>query len=65
GPGARRESGRELMRARGLVDVLIREEFLHEDDYFSGEFQARCLGKVRTWNREAGELTLDAVAIFR
>ncbi|GGO44697.1 hypothetical protein [Streptomyces lasiicapitis] len=43
----------------------IREEFLHEDDYFSGEFQARCLGKVRTWNREAGELTLDAVAIFR
>ncbi|WP_030571589.1 hypothetical protein [Streptomyces aureocirculatus] len=43
----------------------IRAEFLHEDDYFSGEFQARCLGKVRTWNRAAGELTLDAVAIFR
>ncbi|MVO84071.1 hypothetical protein GPA10_04635 [Streptomyces sp. p1417] len=43
----------------------IRAEFLHEDDYFSGEFQARCLGKVRTWNRTAGELTLDAVAIFR
>ncbi|MFI8928088.1 hypothetical protein ACIG3E_10490 [Streptomyces sp. NPDC053474] len=42
----------------------IREEF-HEEDYFSGEFQARCLGKVRTWNRDAGELTLDPVAIFR
>ncbi|GHE87230.1 hypothetical protein GCM10018785_63590 [Streptomyces longispororuber] len=42
----------------------IREEF-HEEDYFSGEFQARCLGKVRTWNREAGELTVDPVAIFR
>ncbi|MFI6083430.1 hypothetical protein ACIBBB_21025 [Streptomyces sp. NPDC051217] len=42
----------------------VREGFQHEE-YFSGEFQARCLGKVKTWNREAGELTLDAVAIFR
>ncbi|MGA4842308.1 hypothetical protein [Streptomyces sp. G45] len=42
----------------------IREEF-HEEDYFSGEFQARCLGKVRTWNPAAGELTVDPVAIFR
>jgi len=42
----------------------VREEF-KDEEYFSGEFQARCLGKVRTWNREAGELTLDAVAIFR
>ncbi|MFD3926364.1 hypothetical protein [Streptomyces sp. NPDC058614] len=42
----------------------VREEF-KDEDYYSGEFQARCLGKVRTWNREAGELTVDAVAIFR
>lgn len=42
----------------------VRGEF-KDEEYFSGEFQARCLGKVRTWNREAGELTLDAVAIFR
>ena len=30
-----------------------------------GEFQARCLGKVRTWNRTRGELTLDPIAVFR
>ena len=33
--------------------------------YYTGEFQARCLGKVRTWNRETGELALDPIAIFR
>lgn len=42
----------------------VREEF-QDEEYFTGEFQARCLGKVRTWNRERGELTLDAIAIFR
>jgi hypothetical protein len=43
--------------------VWVREEFQGED-YFTGEFHARCLGKVRTWNRQAGELTLDPIAIF-
>jgi hypothetical protein len=42
----------------------VREEF-RGDEYVGGEFQARCLGKVRTWNRTTGELTLDPVAIFR
>ncbi|MGW1888852.1 hypothetical protein ACWCP6_01130 [Streptomyces sp. NPDC002004] len=41
------------------------EEELQNEEYYEGEFEARCLGKVRTWNPEAGELTLDAVAIFR
>ncbi|MFD0509058.1 hypothetical protein ACFQ0G_51880 [Streptomyces chiangmaiensis] len=31
----------------------VREEF-QDEEYFSGEFQARCLGKVRTWNRRTG-----------
>jgi hypothetical protein len=42
----------------------VREEF-RGDEYVGGEFQARCLGKVRTWNRTTGELALDPVAIFR
>jgi len=42
----------------------VREEFRVED-YEDGEFQARCLGKVRTWNPQTGELTLDPIAIFR
>ncbi|MFI9543312.1 hypothetical protein ACIHAR_05080 [Streptomyces sp. NPDC052016] len=41
-----------------------RGEF-RDEAYYTGEFQARCLGKVRTWDRESGELTLDPVAIFR
>ncbi|MCQ4207186.1 hypothetical protein [Streptomyces longispororuber] len=40
-------------------------EELKNEDYYTGEFRARCLGKVRAWNPAAGELTLDAVAIFR
>lgn len=43
----------------------VREEF-QDEEYSDGvEFQARCLGKVRSWNRQARELTLDPVAIFR
>ncbi|GGZ11123.1 hypothetical protein [Streptomyces poonensis] len=34
-------------------------------DYLNGEFQARCLARVHTWNRETGELTLNPVAVFR
>ncbi|MFG2362592.1 hypothetical protein ACGFY3_13155 [Streptomyces mirabilis] len=41
-----------------------RGEFRNED-YYTGEFQARCLGKVRTWISGTGELTLDPIAIFR
>jgi hypothetical protein len=41
-----------------------RGEFRNEI-YYQGEFQARCLGKVRTWNGTKGELTLDPIAIFR
>lgn len=41
-----------------------RGEF-RDEAYYTGEFQARCLGKVRTWDRHTGELTLDPVAIFR
>ncbi|MFF1599351.1 hypothetical protein ACFVYV_17920 [Streptomyces mirabilis] len=41
-----------------------RPEFRNED-YYTGEFQARCLGKVRTWISGTGELTLDPIAIFR
>ncbi|WP_324789481.1 hypothetical protein [Streptomyces sp. H51] len=43
----------------------VREQF-RDEEYSDGiEFQARCLGKVRSWNRQARELTLDAVAVFR
>ncbi|MER6633645.1 hypothetical protein ABT301_36450 [Streptomyces sp. NPDC000987] len=43
----------------------VREQF-RDEEYSDGiEFQARCLGKVRSWNRQARELTLDPVAIFR
>lgn len=41
----------------------VREGFQNAD-YFAGEFQARCLGKVPTWNRQKGELTLNPVAVF-
>ncbi|MFF8968301.1 hypothetical protein [Streptomyces sp. NPDC014995] len=41
----------------------VREGFQNAE-YFTGEFQARCLGKVPTWNRERGELTLNPIAIF-
>ncbi|MER5514493.1 hypothetical protein [Streptomyces sp. NPDC002763] len=43
----------------------VREEF-QDEEYSEGvEFQARCLGKVRSWNRRARELTLDPLAVFR
>ncbi|MFH8973994.1 hypothetical protein [Streptomyces sp. NPDC017890] len=41
----------------------VREGFQNAE-YFTGEFQARCLGKVQTWNRETGELSFNPVAIF-
>ncbi|AIR98127.1 hypothetical protein [Streptomyces glaucescens] len=41
----------------------VREGFQNAE-YFTGEFQARCLGKVQTWNGETGELSLNPVAIF-
>lgn len=41
----------------------VREGFQNAE-YFTGEFQARCLGKVQTWNSETGELSLNPVAIF-
>ncbi|MFI2435633.1 hypothetical protein [Streptomyces sp. NPDC018693] len=41
----------------------VREGFQNAD-YFTGEFQARCLGKVPTWNRERGELKLNPIAVF-
>ncbi|MER5523575.1 hypothetical protein ABT075_03040 [Streptomyces sp. NPDC002677] len=43
----------------------VREEF-QDEEYSDGvEFQARCLAKVRSWNRRARELTLDPLAVFR
>ncbi|MGW1718994.1 hypothetical protein [Streptomyces sp. NPDC002156] len=71
----RTESGDVVLRARyegsPAAHVKItcdesegRGEFRNED-YYTGAFQARCLGKVRTWDRETGELTLDPIAIFR
>ncbi|MEU9410053.1 hypothetical protein AB0E08_30795 [Streptomyces sp. NPDC048281] len=43
----------------------VREEFRDEEYPDGVEFQARCLGKVRSWNRQARELTLDPLAVFR
>ncbi|MFI8187763.1 hypothetical protein ACIF8T_02965 [Streptomyces sp. NPDC085946] len=43
----------------------VREGFQNAEYADEEEFQARCLGKVRTWNRTRGELTLDPIAIFR
>ncbi|UUU34308.1 hypothetical protein JIX56_33185 [Streptomyces sp. CA-210063] len=71
----RTENGDVVLRARyeGSPSAHVkitcdesegRGEF-RNTDYHTGEFQARCLGKVRTWNRETGELALDPIAIFR
>ncbi|MFD0314704.1 hypothetical protein [Streptomyces flavalbus] len=72
----RREDGAIELRApyggdgsTARVRVYCEAEGLREgfrgEEYFSGEFRARCLGKVWTWDRTRGELTLEPVAIFR
>ncbi|MET9442835.1 hypothetical protein [Streptomyces sp. NPDC006610] len=73
---SRTENGDVLLRARygtgepaAHVVVICHEaegrgEF-RNPDYYQGEFQARCLGMVRTWIPERRELTLDPLAIFR
>ncbi|MFI1001224.1 hypothetical protein ACIP10_03395 [Streptomyces galbus] len=56
--------GRQDARVRITCEAAgVREGFAHEE-YFTGEFQARCLGKVQTWNGEKGELRVNPVAIF-
>ncbi|MFG2131590.1 hypothetical protein ACGFNV_27750 [Streptomyces sp. NPDC048751] len=72
----RTESGDVVLRARygtgepaahvkiTCAEAEGRGEF-RDEDYYTGEFPARCLGKVRTWDPRRGELTLDPVAIFR
>ncbi|MFE6284292.1 hypothetical protein [Streptomyces sp. NPDC057877] len=72
----RREDGAIELRApyggdgsTAQVRIYCEAEGLREgfrgEEYFSGEFRARCLGKVWTWDRTRGELTLEPVAIFR
>jgi hypothetical protein len=47
------------------LKVPLAAEGLRIDRMYDGEFQARCLGKMTTWNAETREVTLDAIAIFR
>ncbi|MEV5430992.1 hypothetical protein [Streptomyces sp. NPDC052701] len=57
--------GRPPAHVRITCEAAWVREGFQDAEYFTGEFQARCLGKVRTWNRTRGELTLDPIAIFR
>ncbi|MCF4138093.1 hypothetical protein L1856_17255 [Streptomyces sp. Tue 6430] len=43
--------------------MRVREGF-QGAEYFTGESQARCPGKVPAWNRERGEPAPDPVAVF-
>ncbi|MFD7130210.1 hypothetical protein [Streptomyces sp. NPDC059894] len=61
---ARYGTGLPPARVRIVCEAAGVREGFHNPDYFTGEFQARCLGKVPTWNRERGELTLNPIAIF-
>ncbi|MFF4903115.1 hypothetical protein [Streptomyces sp. NPDC001068] len=56
----------EPAHVRMTCSVLeVREEF-RDEEYSDGvEFQARCLAKVRSWNRRSRELPLDPLAVFR
>ncbi|MEV5881381.1 hypothetical protein AB0L74_01350 [Streptomyces sp. NPDC052020] len=56
--------GEPRARVRITCEAAGVREGFQNAEYFTGEFQARCLGKVQTWNRGTGELTLNPVAIF-
>ncbi|MGV9555236.1 hypothetical protein [Streptomyces sp. NPDC003522] len=52
--------------ARGRITCEaagVREGFQNAE-YVTGQFQARCLGRVPTWNRERGGLTLNPIAVL-
>jgi hypothetical protein len=57
-------TGRPAAQVRITCEAAGVREGFQNAEYFTGEFQARCLGKVPTWNRERGELTLNPIAIF-
>ncbi|MFE9254294.1 hypothetical protein [Streptomyces sp. NPDC006879] len=57
-------SGQSAARVRITCEAPGVREGFENAEYFTGEFQARCLGKVPTWNKERGELTLNPIAIF-
>ncbi|MEF9903495.1 hypothetical protein [Streptomyces sp. P9-A2] len=70
----RKDNGDVELRARyGDGDACVRvtcvseeeQEELRDEEYYTGEFPARCLGRVRRWESETSELLLDPVAIFR
>ncbi|MFJ8493670.1 hypothetical protein ACIRBZ_35780 [Streptomyces sp. NPDC094038] len=51
--------------ARPFVTPLVLATFRDYARPDGVEFQARCLGKVRSWNRQAREPALDPLAVFR
>ncbi|MFE4749885.1 hypothetical protein ACFRIB_06270 [Streptomyces mirabilis] len=46
-------TGRFTAHRTDSGDVVLRARYgsgeFRNEDYYTGEFQARCLGKVRTW----------------
>ncbi len=63
-PRAQYGTGRPAAQVRITREAAGVREGFQNAEYFTGEFQARCLGKVPTGNREHGELTLNPIAIF-
>ncbi|MEU9665761.1 hypothetical protein ACIP6Q_11335 [Streptomyces bobili] len=61
---ARYGTGEPAAQVRITCEAAGVREGFQNTEYFTGEFQARCLGKVPTWNRERGELTLNPIAVF-
>ncbi|MGP4086327.1 hypothetical protein [Streptomyces sp. KR55] len=72
----RLENGDVQLRARygsgeppAHVEIICDESEgrgdFRKERYYRGQFTARCLGKVRGWDAQTGELSLDPVAIFR
>lgn len=61
---ARYGTGEPAAQVRITCEASGVREGFQNAAYFTGEFQARCPGKVPTWNRENGELTLNPIAVF-
>lgn len=47
------------------VRVVGAREGLRRETIPDGTFRARCLGKMTGWHPDSGEVTLEAIAIFR
>ncbi|GAA3817507.1 hypothetical protein GCM10023083_58950 [Streptomyces phyllanthi] len=52
-------------QAPPYLRVVGAREGLRRETIPDGTFRARCLGKMTGWHPESGEVTLEAIAIFR